>query len=266
MSERVSIVRVAAIVSVILLVFAILLVFMLKMLNSHESHHVIRFPAHEYQYLEEEAANGFKLHVLQTEPSNISLEVVRQNLALSDYYGVNGGFFYDMSLLSMGIVNGQPVGGAKGQYGTGDENTKYARGTLVWDGASNQLSVQIVSKSAELKVKDPLRFWAQGGISMSLGQDAMWQEQAIRENAPLMDDAHLRSAAVYDRQGKLYLIVSSTKGTLADFRAAILEQLGNLDLVDGIFLDGDGSSQMQAAEMILPGDSRPVVEMMRIVR
>lgn len=266
MSERVSVVRVAAIVSGILLLLAILLVVMVKMLNSHGSHHVVRFPAHEYQYMEKEAANGFKLHVLQTEPSNISLEVVRQNLALSDYYGVNGGFFYDTSLLSMGIVNGQPVGGAKGQYGIGDENTKYARGTLVWDGASNKLSVQIVGKSAELKVTDPLHFWAQGGISMSLGQDVLWQEQALRENAPFMDDAHLRSAAVYDRQGKLYLIVSSTKGTLAEFRAAIVEQLGSMGLVDGIFLDGDGSSQMQAAEMVLLGDSRPVVEMMRIVR
>ncbi|AZN41087.1 phosphodiester glycosidase family protein [Paenibacillus albus] len=265
-SERIRIVRIGLITGGILLVLALLLVLMLKMLNSHESRHVARFPAHDYQYMEREAASGFKLHVLQTDPSNISLEVVRQNLALSDYYGVNGGFFYDTSLVSMAIVNGQPVGGAKGQYGTGDENTKYARGTLVWDGASNKLSVQIVSKSSELKVSDPLHYWAQGGISMSLGQDELWYGRAVLENAPLMDNDHLRSAAVYDRQGKLYLIVSSTSGTLADFRAAILDQLGSLQLVDGIFLDGDGSSQMQAAEKVLKGDSRPVVEMIRIVK
>ncbi|SEO97150.1 phosphodiester glycosidase family protein [Paenibacillus sp. OV219] len=266
MSERIRIVRVAVITGGILLVLAILLVVMLKMLNSHASPHVARFPAQEYQYMEKVASNGFKLHMLQTDPSNISLEIVRQNLALSDYYGVNGGFFYDTSLLSMAIMNGQPVGGAKGQYGAGDENTKFPRGTLVWDGVSNKLTVQIVSKASELRVSDPLHFWAQGGISMSLGKDDLWQGRAMLENAPLMDNDHLRSAAVYDRQGKLYLIVSSTKGTLADFRTAILEQLGSVQLVDGIFLDGDGSSQLQAAEKVLPGDSRPVVEMMRIVK
>lgn len=33
---------------------------------------------------------------------------------------------------------------------------------------------------------------------------------------------------------------------------------------EGIFLDGDGSSQMNADEAVLTGDSRPVVQMIAV--
>ncbi|RAP76040.1 hypothetical protein [Paenibacillus montanisoli] len=239
---------------------------MAKVLSSNQTPRIVRFPAHDYQYKEVKASNGFILHVVKTDPANVTLEAVRQNVTLSDYYGINGGFFYEQQLLSMAVVNGNPVAGENDSYGSGVENTKYPRGTLVWDGAANQLSVQIVSNASELQVTDRSKFWAQGGISMLLGRDEEWFAEAAKQHAPYMDDNRLRSAVVYDFAGEVYLIVSSTKGTLADFRAAILERVGEGRLSDGIFLDGDGSSQLQIAEALLPGDSRPVVQMIRIVR
>lgn len=219
-----------------------------------------------YIYEELEASNGMKLHVLETRPSNITLASIQDNISLTPYYGVNGGFFYENSLLSIAVVDGLPVNGALEDYGSGAENVKYARGTLVWDGASDKLSVQVVRQAADLKVMDHTRFWAQGGISMSLGQDLNWHEQIEAEQAPYPDDERLRSAAVYDREGILYLVVSSSKGSLQAFRDAIVEKVGSGMLEDGIFLDGDGSSQLRSAEKTLTGDNRPVVQMIRLVK
>ncbi|NIK68935.1 hypothetical protein [Paenibacillus sp. BK720] len=219
-----------------------------------------------YRYEELEATNGMKLHVLETRPSNVTLASVQTNVSLTPYYGVNGGFFFENSLLSIAVVDGMPVNGSLDDYGSGAENVKYARGTLVWDGASDKLSVQVVREAADLKVMDHTRFWAQGGISMSLGRDRSWLEQIETEQAPYPDDARLRSAAVYDREGMLYLVVSSSQGSLQAFRDAIVEKVGGGMLEDGIFLDGDVSSQLRSAEKILTGDNRPVVQMMRIVK
>ncbi len=262
--QRVKIITIAA--GLLILLLTIILVLLVYPLRSGDGQRVVAHPAFEYTYSNAKAANGFELHVLKSAPSNITLELVRQNVTLTDYYGINGGFFSDQSLISMAIVNGSPIGGTEGQYGAGNENIKYPRGTLVWDGAAHKLSVQIVSKASELKVADRNRFWAQGGISMSIGNDANWQSYALQQNAPYPDDQRLRSAIVYDQAGSVYLVVSSTKGTLADFRSAILETVGDGRLADGIFLDGDGSSQMQAAAIGLPGDNRPVVQMIRLVR
>jgi hypothetical protein len=219
-----------------------------------------------YSYFNETAANGMKLHVLKTKAAYVTLETINNNVTLSNKVGINGGFFYGNQLLSIGVVNSLPVNKDIGNFGTGAENVKYARGTLVWDGASDTLSVQVASKASELKVKDHTRFWAQGGISMSLGNDMDWALQATTENAPFPEDDRLRSAAVYDHEGQLYLIVSETKGTLAVFREAIIASIGDGKLADGIFLDGDGSSQLLSTEASLPGDNRPVVQMLRIVK
>lgn len=219
-----------------------------------------------YTYSSETASNGMKLHALLTKPAYVTLETVNDNVTLTGKTGVNGGFFYGSQLLSIGVVNGMPVNREAGEYGSGGENVKYARGTLVWDGAADSLSVQVVRQAAELKVKDHSRFWAQGGISMSLKDDEQWEKQAAEEMAPFQDDKRLRSAAVYDDKGGLYLVVSETNGTLAEFREAVIEKIGAGSLVDGIFLDGDGSSQLLSKEAALPGDSRPVVQMLRIVK
>ncbi|BBH20615.1 hypothetical protein Back11_19600 [Paenibacillus baekrokdamisoli] len=254
------------VISVLIFFFALIFLGIVKSLHSSPERRIVAHPAKAYTYSEEKASNGFEMHLLKSDPSNITLEVVNKNVTLSDYYGINGGFFFGDRLLSIAMVNGKPAGGDMGQYGAGHENVKYPRGTLLWDGVTNQLSVQIVSQASELKVTDPAHYWAQGGISMSIGHDDLWESQANIEHAPFADDKRLRSALVYDQAGNIYLIVSSTKGTLSDFRAAILETVGEGQLVDGIFLDGDGSSQLQAKELWLPGDNRPIVEMLRLLR
>lgn len=229
-------------------------------------------PPSHYDYGTAAAANGMTLHYLKTDPANVTLTVVRDNVAIAPYYGINGGFFYDSALLSMAIVDGVPVAGdgsASGGFGSGAENVKYARGTLVWDRVSERLSVQVASKAEDLDVTDTSSYWAQGGISMELGRDASWHDQAVAEHAPFMDEPRLRSGAVYDEEGSLYLVVSATRGTLADFRAAIQETLGGRGrpaLADGIFLDGDGSSQLRSREASLKGDLRPVVQMISLLK
>ncbi|MFC5701655.1 phosphodiester glycosidase family protein [Cohnella faecalis] len=220
----------------------------------------------DYAYATVTATNGVKLHSLRTRPSNAVPEVSRNNVTLTSFYGINGGFFYQNDLLSIAVVNDRPVGGAAAKYGSGAENVKYARGTLVWDGKTEGMSVQVVRASADLQVTDRSSYWAQGGISMGLGRDGEWLGQAAAENAPFPDDERLRSAAAYDEEGNLYLIVSENRGTLADFREAIVETVGGGKLVDGIFLDGDGSSQLNSRERKLQGDGRPVVEMLRLIR
>lgn len=251
---------------VLFLLIAIIFILMINVVHSNHERRVVAHPAKEYIFSSVKDSRGFEMHVLKADPSNITLEVVNKNVTLSDYYGINGGFFFGNHLVSMAMVNGEPVGGNMGQYGVGFENMKYPRGTLVWDGGTNQLTVQIASLASELQVFNPSHYWAQGGISMSIGHDDSWYAQVMMENAPLPDDKRLRTAMVYDQEGMVYLIVSTTKGSLAEFRSAILEKVGKGQLVDGIFLDGDGSSQLQAKEKWLPGDNRPVVEMVRLIR
>ncbi len=218
-----------------------------------------------YEYGTATATNGMELHFLRTRPSNIEPLVIRNNVSAVPHYGVNGGFFYEDALLSVAVLNDEPVHGETGRYGSGGANVKYARGTLVWDGALDRLSVQVVRQAKEIEVSDRARFWAQGGISMSLVRSEDWERQTAEEAAPLPDQTSLRSGAVYDKEGNLYLVVSSTKGTLAAFREAILERIGEGKLVDGIFLDGDGSSQLRSREKKLAGDGRLVVQMLRLI-
>ncbi|CAM4270547.1 hypothetical protein FHS16_002037 [Paenibacillus endophyticus] len=258
---------IAGIMIGIVLVLVLMLYLMIIALgNRNEANLLKSEQALHYTYMTETSKNGIKLHVLQTRPAYVTLETINNNVTLTGKVGINGGFFYGNQLLSIGVVNSIPVNKEIGNFGTGSENVKYARGTLVWDGASDQLSVQVASKASELKLKDHTRFWAQGGISMSLGDDANWMQQAAKENAPFPEDDRLRSAAVYDANGTLYLIVSETKSSLSVFREAIVQTFGGGKLVDGIFLDGDGSSQLLSSETALPGDNRPVVQMLRIVK
>jgi len=246
---------------------AVLLYAMIHSLQGKStSEHAAEERPYSYSYETAIASNGMELHTLKTKPSNVTLTKVNNNVSLTPYYGINGGFFYEEALLSIAVVNSIPVNGASGDYGNGAANSKYARGTLVWDGSADQLSVQIVRDASELKVKDNTRFWAQGGISMSLVEGVDWRQQIEAEQAPFADEERLRSAAVFDEDNMVYLVVSSTRGTLASFREAILEKVGKAKLVDGIFLDGDGSSQLRSEEAVLTGDARPVVQMLRIVK
>jgi hypothetical protein len=82
---------------------------------------------------------------------------------------------------------------------------------------------------------------------------------------PFPDDRRLRTAIVYNNGLNVWFIVTPTPSTAAEFRSAILEKVGSGTLVDGIFLDGDGSSQMQCTEIQLRGDSRQVYQMLSLI-
>jgi len=219
-----------------------------------------------YAYSHERASNGVMLHVLRTRPDNVTLRAIDANVTETELFGINGGFFYEGAVLSMAIVDGKPVQGIYGAYGTGTVNARLPRGTLVWDRVAGTLGVQVVRQPEELVLTDRNRYWAQGGVSMSLQSGAGgWVEQAMEESLPFPEEKRLRSGAVYDEGGELYLVVSSNRATAEQFRTAVLERVGGGRLVDGIFLDGDGSSQLRCREASLRGDGRPVYEMLALL-
>ncbi|WP_195576509.1 hypothetical protein, partial [Paenibacillus sp. 1001270B_150601_E10] len=149
-----------------------------------------------YSYHSYHASNGMELHVLKTKPQYISIQAIHDNVTKSALTGINGGFFYESAQLSLAMMNGAPINGAAGAYGSGDQNVKYARGTLVWDGVTNQLKVQVIRRGDEVQVQNPKQSWAQGGISMDLSSEASWRQRILDEKAPFPDDHRLRSGAV----------------------------------------------------------------------
>jgi hypothetical protein len=223
-----------------------------------------------YRYEKWSGSGGVELHTIQTTPDNISLRTIDTNVTATPYYGVNGGFFWQGALLSIAVVNGRPLKGEPGDYGSGWYNTgvnnHLKRGTLVWDGHAERFTVQIVSEADELVVADKRRYWAQGGVSMSLSDEAGWRREMIAQEMPGYDNGHMRTGLVYDSQNRLYMIVSPTRCTVEQFRTAIKERFGDRKLVDGIFLDGDGSSQLQVEHVRLPGDKRQVYQMLAVVK
>jgi len=219
-----------------------------------------------YEYESYIADNHITLHVIKTSPPYIHLRRIDNNVTAAGIVGVNGGFFWEKQLLSIAVHDDVPVGGDPGARGSGWFNAKYARGTLVYDGQTQAYSVQVVSDASQLNVTDRSDYWAQGGISLNLQDDAGWRKQAVDTEAmPAPDDHRLRSAIAY-AEGGVYLIVTNIGCTAEDFRTAIQlygKSLPN-GLIDGIFLDGDGSSQLLAREARLPGDGRPVVQMIGV--
>lgn len=225
-------------------------------------------PPRPYSLEKQRAANGVELYTIGTTPDHIRLQAIDSNVTATPYVGVNGGFFWEGSLLSIAVDGDKPLKGAPGDYGSGWYNTgvnmNLKRGTLVWDEAAGKFSVQVVTHAGELQVTDRTRYWAQGGVSMSLGNESDWEREMIREEMPAYDEGHMRTALVYDRSNRLYLIVTPTLCSIYEFRAAIVEELGDRKLADGVFLDGDGSSQLQARGVELAGDHRPVYQMIAI--
>ncbi|GIP46996.1 hypothetical protein J53TS2_05870 [Paenibacillus sp. J53TS2] len=211
---------------------------------------------HHYEYHKLTAVNGVKLHALVVDPERIELRAADQPLGRYRVYGINGGFFYNDAVLSIAVNNDQPIQGTAGAYGSGWYNAKYDRGTLVWDGATGGFSVQVASAADELIVKDRAKYFAQGGVSMKLQDDAGWRAAVESEHLPNPDENRLRSGLAYDADGQLWLIVTPTRCTAEAFRSAVKATLADGQLVDGIFLDGDGSAQLNAAETKLNGDSR----------
>jgi len=221
---------------------------------------------HAYDFHKIQAANGVELHVIRTSPDHIALKAIDQNLVQTGMYGINGGFFYNGDLLSIAVMNDRPAKGEPGDYGTGWYNTDVSRGTLVWDAAARIFSIQVAAHAGELHVTDRSRYWAQGGVSMKLADPAGWQTQMIAEAMPAYDEDHLRSAAAFDAGNHIWLIVTPTPCTIKQFRTAILQKIAPGQLIDGIFLDGDGSSQLRSREDKLLGDGREIYQMLQIVK
>lgn len=216
-------------------------------------------------YIQTTTDNGVTLHVLQTEPDNISLLTINDNVARSGHSGINGGFFWEDQLLSIAVMDGVPANGNAKEYGSGWFNTKYDRGTMVYDRITKKVDVQRAISAGDLRITDETKFWAQGGVSMNLRDDNRWYQIAIdEEGLPFPSDKRLRSAMAYDTSGDIYLIVSSNKCTAEQFRNAIKSSVAFEKLQEGIFLDGDGSSQLLAGNAKLKGDSRTVVQMIAV--
>jgi hypothetical protein len=247
----------------ILTVIGLVLVSWIAYINNNPAHPL------QYKYQKLKAANGVILYTLRTDPDNVRLQAIDTNVTETTYYGINGGFFWEGSLLSIAVINNKPLQGNVGQYGSGWYNTgadnNFKRGTLVWDGLLKHFSVQVVGKANELFVADADHYWAQGGVSMSLDKEYDWQYQMITEKMPSYDERHMRSGIVYDDYQRLYMIVTPTPCTIEEFRSAILEKLMNRHLVDGIFLDGDGSSQLKSRHARLAGDHRQVYQMLSLI-
>lgn len=220
----------------------------------------------KYTYSKCVASNGVVLHAIKTSPNNIVLKSNRTNVYSRSDVAVNGGFFSFGSgdVLSIAAQNDVPVAGKRGGYGSGWFNAKYARGTLVWDAAARKYSVQVVRSADEINVSDRSRYWAQGGISMSLRDDAGWDRIARAQNMPSMAAEVYRTALVYGSALNVWLVVTNTPCTAARFRAAIKERIGSGTLVDGIYLDGSGSSQMRCDSVRLRGDGRTVYSVVAI--
>jgi hypothetical protein len=255
--------RPLSIVALVLLILVIVIPSILLNKPDKQVKEVFSGLPHTYEYLEAVSPDQVQLHMMAVDPEDIVLRTAGSNLRRIAAYGINGGFFYGADLLSVAIMNDVPVNGAKGAYGSGWYNAKYARGTLVWDGVTGKLSVQTLSSGDDLAVSDRSHYWAQGGISMNLQQDGLWAAVSAAEHLPYADEQRMRSGLVYDKDGKLWLIVTPTLCTAEEFRTAVLQTVPGEER-EGIFLDGDGSSQMNADEAVLTGDSRPVVQMIAL--
>lgn len=92
-------------------------------------------------YTQTTTDNGVTLHVLQTEPDNISLLAINDNVLRSGHSGINGGFFWEDQLLSIAVMDGVPANGSVKEYGSGWFNAKYDRGTMVYDRITKNVDV-----------------------------------------------------------------------------------------------------------------------------
>jgi hypothetical protein len=218
-----------------------------------------------YEYSVSKGTNNVVLHIIRTRPSYIGLKAIKANITDLNNNGINGGFFWQGYLLSIAVINDRPVKGNPGDYGSGWFNTDRKRGTLVWDEKAKAFSIQLVEEAKELKVSDRAHYWAQGGISMSLRNEAGWAQQAAFEEMPAINEKRMRSGIVYDTHNNVYLVVTPTPCTGEEFRSSVIEMLGGGQLMDGLFLDGDGSSQLKVAQATLPGDNREIFQMITLL-
>ncbi|MFC5452515.1 hypothetical protein [Paenibacillus aestuarii] len=71
---------------------------------------------------------------------------------------------------------------------------------------------------------------------------------------------------IHDASNRVWLIVTPTPCTIEQFRTAILQTIVPGRLIDGIFLDGDGSSQLRSREDKLLGNGREIYQIRQVVK
>ena len=213
------------------------------------------------------------LEFMRTDASNIilrSIKSLRTTVPGSNFFGINGGVFDNtLQLLSIAVNDDKPVDGKAGGTGVGWGNS-IRRGTVRWDGATGSTGVSVVNTASEIIVTDRTSYWAQGGLSMNLEIEAIedWENSIIQEQPEGLrwKENAARSGLVYEISGKLgdrqttvFLVITRTPCTFWEFRQAT--KLGFPYAIDGIFLDGGGSTQINCAETSFDGDGRVIPQM-----
>ena len=228
--------------------------------------------------------NGLTLHMIQTDPSNITLKNLRceKNLKQSGYYGINGGFFNFANaptrprrVISLAKVDGDVVGP---NAEDGNSNNQNGGGIIVWDGSKlSALFSKPNTDAADIPGTSRAGTWAQGGISLWLGRSDYWNAVATgnggtRPAQTASTPKSARTGLVADMNRNLvYLIVTTDKCNYSEFRTAIQ---GYFSITDGssvnaryagLMLDGRGSSQLRVTCSTIPdveisGDGRGLAE------
>lgn len=212
------------------------------------------------------------LNIIKTNPANIKLKSLNgSSLSSANVTGINGGWISSYSYdgtLNIAVNNGIPVIGKAWSSNSGWYNsvTGKASGTIIWDGGNNRFSYQRVSNASDITGVDKNHnWWAQGGISLSLG-NINWMEVYKKEFLNTKDtniqyfsgDAHPHTALVYSGTS-IYLIESDSISDLSNFRYAIQAYFKMSDsknessTTKGILLDSNPSSEMKC----IKSDGKP---------
>ncbi|RAU95532.1 hypothetical protein [Paenibacillus sp. YN15] len=192
------------------------------------------------------------LHVISAPAANVTLKTINSKVPdQSNYWGINGSFYAgNGDLLSISVVNDYPLKPSfsyGGRYNVGDNSNSLDKGNIVFDGAENNVNHQITDRYTDITVVKRGNYWAQGGISMSLNNDANWQAIMQAQQLPSPDWSTQRTALAYTNHPSpvVYGIVATTGCLPGEFRAAIK---AGYSFEDAIFLDSGPSSQMRAKD------------------
>ena len=227
------------------------------------------------------------LRYIKTSPNAVELFYLNpvSTLSASNLNGMNAGFFNNsqggnpQDLVSIAVIDDLPVGGPQWAHGSGwfngNQASPIARGTLVWDWISEQFSIQVLGDASNITaslgtfgISPRKKYWAQGGISMSLHlTESAWLTQ-IGSSGERWGDIYssaLRTGLLYDNDKNLWLVATANSITAPQFRTAIINGIGNItSLVNGIFLDGGGSTQQRYNGSNIISSSRNIPQIIRL--